>query len=86
MIFKNNKTYEILKWLALVVFDAIGVAYQSLAGIWGLPYGDEVFKTCVVASVFLGALIGVSSNKYQEQELIDYEQLENEIDNPEEEE
>lgn len=86
MIFKNNKVYEVLKWLALVVFDAVGVAYQSLAGIWGLPYGDEVFKTCVVASVFLGALIGVSSNKYTNAELDeDFEEEDELLDDRDEE-
>lgn len=65
MIFENNKVYDVLKWLALVALDAIGLFYQTVAGIWGLPYGDEVFKTCVAASVLLGTLIGVSGARYK---------------------
>ena len=65
MIFKNSKIYDILKWIALVALDAIGLCYQTLAGIWGLPYGDEVFKTCVALSALLGALIGVSGERYK---------------------
>lgn len=65
MIFKDSRVYNFLKWLALVALDAIGVAYEALAEIWNLPYGEQVFKTCTVVSVLLGALIGVSSIRYQ---------------------
>lgn len=64
MIFKNSKMYDVLKWVSLVALDAFGVAYQSLAEVWNLPYGDEVFKTSVIISVLIGTLIGVSANKY----------------------
>lgn len=60
----NDKTYNILKWVALIALDAIGVAYQSLADVWALPYGTEVMKTCSIISVLIGALIGVSSYNY----------------------
>lgn len=61
----SNKLYDILKWVALVALDAVGYFYQELANVWSLPYGDEVFKTCVALSIFIGALIGVSSAKYK---------------------
>jgi len=60
----SNKLYDALKWVALVALDAMGLFYQEIANIWGLPYGDAIFKTCVAASIFLGALIGVSSAQY----------------------
>lgn len=60
----NNKTYNILKWVSLIALDAIGVAYQSLADVWNLPYGTEVMKTCSIISVLIGALIGVSTYNY----------------------
>lgn len=61
----SNKVYDVLKWVALVALDAVGYFYQELANVWSLPYGDEVFKTCVALSIFIGALIGVSSAKYK---------------------
>ena len=64
MIFKNSKWYDALKWLSLVALDAIGIAYEKLASIWGLPYGEQVKDTCIVLSVLIGALIGVSGIKY----------------------
>lgn len=65
MTFKNNKIYDVLKWLALVAFDSVGVAYKALAGVWGLPYGDEIQMTCTIVSVLIGALIGISGASYK---------------------
>ena len=64
MIFKSSKLYDALKWIALVALDALGIAYESLAQVWNLPFGDEVMKTCTIVSVLIGTLIGVSSYKY----------------------
>lgn len=60
----SNKLYDVLKWIALVALDAVGLFYSTIAGIWGLPYGDQVLETCVALSVLLGALVGVSSAQY----------------------
>lgn len=57
----SNKVYDVLKWIALVALDAIGVFYKAIAAIWGLPLGDEVLATCAALSLLLGTLIGVSS-------------------------
>lgn len=79
MIFKNNKVYDILKYMALVVFDAIGIAYKGLAEIWDLPYGNEIMMTCSILAIFVGTLIGISSHKYNKTELLDeyYQEEEN---------
>lgn len=61
----NNRVYDILKWLALVALDAVGIAYKSLAAIWNWPYGDQIMNTCAVLSVLIGTLIGVSGVMYQ---------------------
>ena len=61
----NDKIYDILKWVALVALDAIGLFYKTVAEIWLLPYGDNVLNTCVAASVLIGTLIGVSCTQYQ---------------------
>lgn len=59
-----DRIYDILKWLSLVFFDALGLLYETLAEVWSLPYGEQVFKTCVAISLFIGALIGVSCAQY----------------------
>lgn len=65
MIFKSDKIYNFLKYLALICLDAVGLAYEELAQVWNLPYGEEVYKTCTILAVMIGALVGVSSHKYQ---------------------
>lgn len=62
--FLPNWLYDVLSWIALIALDAIGVAYEQLAGVWNLPYGTEVLKTCAIFSVLLGTLIGVSKAHY----------------------
>jgi hypothetical protein len=64
MIFKNSKIYDILKYLSLIVFNAIGIFYKALAEIWKLPYGTQVALTCEALALFVGTLIGISSHKY----------------------
>ena len=65
MIFSNSKLYDILKWIALIALDAVGLFYSTVAAIWGLPFGDEVLKTCAALSLCIGTLIGVSSARYK---------------------
>lgn len=60
----SNKLYDILKWVALVALDAVGLFYQTLSAIWNLPCGDEILATCVAVSVCLGTLLQISSAKY----------------------
>lgn len=69
MIFKNNKTYNVLKYLALIVFNAVGVFYKTIAEIWELPYGNQVALTCSALALFVGTLIGISSYKYNNMEI-----------------
>ena len=38
----SNKIYDTLKVVAEVVLPALGTLYFALAGIWGLPYGEEI--------------------------------------------
>ena len=61
----SNKVYDVLKWVALIALDAVGLFYKTLATIWGLPFGDEVLATCAALSLLIGTLIGVSSAQYK---------------------
>lgn len=60
----NNKSYDILKWVALVALPATSALYLTLAGLWHLPYPTEIAGTLAAVDTFLGVLLGVSSNKY----------------------
>jgi len=60
----DNRTYDILKWIALIVLPAVGTLYFGLASIWHLPYSNEVVGTITAFDTFLGALLGISSRNY----------------------
>ena len=64
----KNKTYDILKWIALVVLPAIATLYLALSGIWGFPYGEQIVGTITAIDTFLGALLGISSVSYAKME------------------
>ncbi len=64
----DNKTYDILKWIALVVLPALGTLYFALSSIWGFPNGNEVVGTITAIDAFLGALLGVSASNYTNKE------------------
>ena len=66
MIF-DDKTYDILKWIAMIFLPALGALYFGLASIWGLPYGEQIVGTITVIDTFLGALLSISSSNYKKQ-------------------
>ena len=51
----TNKVYDILKWIAQYFLPAIGTLYFALAGIWGLPYGEQIVGTITAVDTFLGS-------------------------------
>jgi imidazoleglycerol phosphate synthase glutamine amidotransferase subunit HisH len=61
----SNKVYDVLKWIATVVLPGIGTLYFALAGIWGLPYAEQVTGTITAVVTFLGLMLGVSSANYK---------------------
>jgi len=64
----SNKTYDILKWIALIVLPAIATLYSAIGRIWGLGYVEEVVGTITAIDTFLGALLGISSVNYSKKE------------------
>ena len=61
----NNKLYDVLKEIALLWLPAVGTLYFALAGIWGLPYAQEVVGTITAIDTFLGAILGISTASYR---------------------
>lgn len=60
----NDKVYDVLKWITMIVLPALATAYVGLASIWGWPFADEVAKTTAVVCTLLGALLGISTAQY----------------------
>ena len=60
----SNKVYNVLKWIAMYLLPAAGTLYFALAGIWGLPYGEQIVGTITAVDTFLGVLLGISTAQY----------------------
>lgn len=60
----SNKTYDVLKWIAMIALPALSTLYFTLATIWGLPYGEQIVGTVSALDVCLGAFLGISTAKY----------------------
>ena len=64
----SNKTYDILKIVAIVILPLIQALYTGLAKIWGFGFGTEIDQTIqlVIAAinVVLGAALVKSSSDY----------------------
>lgn len=61
----NNKVYDWLKWIALIVMPALAILYESLAATWGLPFGEQIPETITAVDLFLGVVLGVSNATYK---------------------
>ena len=62
----TNKTYDILKYIALIVLPAVATLYGTVAGIWGLPYAEQIPLTIMAVDTFMGVCLKVSTDKYNE--------------------
>jgi hypothetical protein len=61
---RSNKTYDTLKWIAQILLPALGTLYFALAKIWGLPFAAEIVGTIAAIDTFLGAILGLSTKRY----------------------
>ena len=59
-----DHVYDILKWVAIIVMPALSTFIVGLGGIWSLPYAGQAAATVTAVGVLLGALLGLSSVKY----------------------
>lgn len=62
----SNQTYDILKYLTIIVLPAIGALYTGLSQIWTLPYAAEIPATITVVCTFLGAILCISTAQYNQ--------------------
>lgn len=67
----SNKVYDILKFIAQIVLPALATFYLAIAAIWGLPYGEQIAGTIMAIDALLGAILGVSTKKYNARKLLE---------------
>lgn len=61
----NNKIYDILKWVAIIVLPAAATFVASIFPLWNLPYADAIAQTITAVGTFLGAVLMVSNYRYK---------------------
>lgn len=67
MVF-SNKTYDILKWVALVGTNAFSVLIITLGKIWGWSYAEAIAGTISAIGTCIGACLQISSANYKKVE------------------
>ena len=63
----SNKCYDVLKYIAQIVLPALGTLYFALAKIWQFPFGAEIVGTITAVDAFLGALLKISTDQYNQE-------------------
>ena len=76
----SNKTYDFLKWFALVALPAFQVFWLTVGKVWSFPYLTEIGAT----GLFIAALLGLSSKSFTDGAVIceDEEPLADDWDEP----
>ena len=62
-----NKIYDVLKWLVIIVFPAVGTLYAALSTVWGWPYSEEIVTSITAVDTFLGAVLCISTATYNKE-------------------
>lgn len=61
----NDKTYDILKWVAMVALPALATFVIAICGLWDLPNSEPISGTITAVAAFLGALLQIQSKTYK---------------------
>ena len=67
MVF-SNRTYDILKWVALVGTNAFSALIITLGKIWGWSYAEAIAGTISAVGTCIGACLQISTANYKKGE------------------
>ena len=67
----ENRVYDILKWIVMIVLPAIATLYAALAPVWSWPRPEDVVLTLNAVTAFAGALLGISTAQYNKDNPVD---------------
>lgn len=77
----SDKTYKVLKYIAMYFMPALATLIITLGMIWQIPYTEPIAATITALDVFLSALLGLSSSKFFEtHDIIDINAPENDTE------
>lgn len=60
----KNKTYDILKWVALVGLYALATLVNGIGDIWNISYTEQIVQTINLVGTVLGIVLGISNINY----------------------
>lgn len=63
----SNKTYDILKWIVIVVLPASLTLFGVIGNTLQLDYTETVITIGTAVITFLGTILGISSVSYNKQ-------------------
>lgn len=63
----TSRTYDTLKYIALIALPAIQVFWLTIGKIWNISYTVEIGATIGAVALLLGTLLGVSTRNYYEE-------------------
>ena len=72
----DSRTYDVLKYVALIALPAIQVFWLTIGKIWNINYTVEIGATIGAVALLLGTLLGVSTKNYlaeKEQDNFNYD-------------
>ena len=64
----SNKVFDILAYIQRIVLPALATLWASLGKIWGWPLVTEITATICAVDLFMGALLKISTNKYNKEQ------------------
>jgi hypothetical protein len=60
----TGKTYDTLKFVAMVVLPALATLYLGLGQAWNLPATEQVGVSIVLVNTFLGTILQLNSRSF----------------------
>ena len=60
----NNKIYDLLKWMVVIVIPAITTLYAVIDRLFGWGYAEIVTTISAATCTCIGAIIGISTAQY----------------------
>lgn len=63
----NDKVYDILKWVTMLVLPALATLVTSLGAIWGIPHAPQIADTIVAVNAALAMILGISTINYNKE-------------------
>ena len=63
----SNKTYDILKFLALIATPII-TFLCAIVSIWGIPYGQQITASLAALDTLIGAIVVIAKQMYEKKQ------------------